>query len=86
MIVILDGLRDMLRTSVAGSASPTRCRARSSRGSRHPRRRRSAPPASATRPSASPEAHALAENLVAAILVPESTLALSAAAAAELGC
>jgi hypothetical protein len=87
MIAILDGLRDMLE-DLGGGLGVTdpvsgegRREARGTQGEEEAPRPR--PPSDQARRW---EAHALAENLVAAILVPESTLALSAAAAAELGC
>jgi hypothetical protein len=87
MIAILDGLRDMLE-DLGGGLGVTdpvsgegRREARGTQGDEEAPRPR--PPSDQARRR---EAHALAENLVAAILVPESTLALSAAAAAELGC
>jgi hypothetical protein len=87
MIAILDGLRDMLE-DLGGGLGVTdpvsgegRREARGTQGDEEAPRPR--PPSDQARRR---EAHALAENLVAAILVPESTLALSAAAAPELGC
>ena len=87
MIANLDGLRDMLE-DLGGGLGVTdpvsgegRREARGTQGDEEAPRPR--PPSDQARRR---EAHALAENLVAAILVPESTLALSAAAAAELGC